>query len=153
MAISTGLRHRFGNSLPWACPSLFPPRGVAKPGHGLGSISLCERGLCQGLVVPLWLKGLTWTHPSGKKSAGGSVSACSTGTRRNGGMGVGTPDVLQSLASSSSSSAVFQVGMLSQFLDQWRSITSNRFVLNMVQVTIFSLGDALPCSVTSSSSL
>ena len=51
------------------------------------------------------------------------------------GMGVGTPDVLQPSTSSSSSStsAPFQVGMLFKFLDQWRSITSNRFVLNMVQ--------------------
>ena len=51
------------------------------------------------------------------------------------GMGVGTPDVSQPSASSSSSSstsAPFQVGMLFKFLDQWRSITSNRFVLNMV---------------------
>ena len=47
-------------------------------------------------------------------------------------MGVGTPDVLPSSASSSSSSAVFQVGMLFNFLDQWRSITSKKFVLNMV---------------------
>ena len=38
----------------------------------------------------------------------------------------------QSSASLSSSSAVFQVGMLSKFLDQWRSITSNKIVLNMV---------------------
>ena len=28
---------------------------------------------------------------------------------------------------------VFLVGMLSQFLDQWRSISSNRFVLSIVQ--------------------
>ena len=49
-----------------------------------------------------------------------------------GALGVRTPDVLQSSASSSSSSAVFQVGLLFNFLDQWRSITSDRFVLNMV---------------------
>ena len=49
-----------------------------------------------------------------------------------GSMGVGTPDVSWSSASSSSSSAVFQIGMLFKFFDQWRSITSNRFVLNMV---------------------
>ena len=49
-----------------------------------------------------------------------------------GSMGVGTPDVSWSSASSSSSSPVVQVGMLFKFLDQWRSITSNRFVLNMV---------------------
>ena len=51
------------------------------------------------------------------------------------GMGVGAPDVPQPFTSSSSLSstcATFQVGMLFKFLDQWRSITSNRFVLNMV---------------------
>ena len=51
------------------------------------------------------------------------------------GMGVSAPDVSQPSTSSSSSctSAPFQVGMLFKFLYQWRSITSNRFVLNMVQ--------------------
>ena len=48
------------------------------------------------------------------------------------GMGVSTPDVSQPSASSSSTSAPFQVGMLFKFLDLWRSIKSNRFVLNMV---------------------
>ena len=51
---------------------------------------------------------------------------------RRGAMGVSIPDVLQSTASSSSSS-VMQVGMLFHFLDQSRIITSNRFVLNMGQ--------------------
>ena len=49
------------------------------------------------------------------------------------GVGVGTPDVPQPSTSSSSTSATFQVGMLFKFFDQWKSITSNRFVLNMVQ--------------------
>ena len=40
--------------------------------------------------------------------------------------------VLQSTATSSSSS-VMQVGILHIFLDERRSTTSNRFVLNMVQ--------------------
>ena len=48
-------------------------------------------------------------------------------------MGVSAPDVSWSLASSSSSSAVFQFCMLFKFFYQCRSITSNRFVLNMVQ--------------------
>ena len=52
---------------------------------------------------------------------------------RRGAVGVSTPNVSQSTASLSSSSLFFQVGMLSHFLDQWRSIASNRFVLNMVQ--------------------
>ena len=51
-------------------------------------------------------------------------------------MGVSTPDVPQpstSSSSSSSTSATFQVGMLFKLFDQWKSITSNRFVLNTVQ--------------------
>ena len=91
-------------------------------------------------------------HQSGKKSAGGSISTRSAETRRNGGVGVGVPYVPESSASSSSLSSIsaaFQVGMLFTFFDQWRSITSNRFVLNMVWVTIFSLGSVLPCSMTS----
>ena len=48
-------------------------------------------------------------------------------------MMVRAPDVSWFSASSSSSCAVFQVGMLFKFFDQWRSITCNRFVLNMVQ--------------------
>ena len=54
----------------------------------------------------------------------------------NGAVGINTPDVPESSASSafsSSKSAAFQVGVLFKFFDQWRSITSNRFVLNMVQ--------------------
>ena len=41
--------------------------------------------------------------------------------------------MLQSTTSSPPSSYVLQVGALPKFLDQWRSITSNRFVLNMVK--------------------
>ena len=53
-----------------------------------------------------------------------------------GGKGVSAPDVPDSSASStspSSTSAAFQVCMLFKFFDQYRSITSNRFVLAMVQ--------------------
>ena len=74
-------------------------------------------------------------HPNGKKSTGGSVSTSSTESRRKGGHGVGTPDVSEpstSSSSSSSTSATVQAGILFKFFHQWRSITSNRFVLNMV---------------------
>ena len=74
-------------------------------------------------------------HPGGKKSACGSVSTNSTETKRKRDMGVSIPDVPESSAPSaslSSTSAAFQVGMLFKFFDQLRSITINRFVLNMV---------------------
>ena len=51
------------------------------------------------------------------------------------GVGVSAHDVPQPSTSSSfssSTSAMFQVGMHFKFFDQWRRITSNRFVLNMV---------------------
>ena len=47
---------------------------------------------------------------------------------RRGPMGDGISGVLQSTALLSSSSSVVQVGTLPQILDEWRSVTSNRFV-------------------------
>ena len=142
MAVLIGLWHRL---ILWVCLSLCLLRGVASPDHGLGSNSQYRRdlclGMCQGLVghlLPMrpYLESGNEAHLSGKKSAGGSVSTSSTESRRKGGMGVSTPDMPEpstSSASSSSTSATFQVGMLFKLFDQWRSITSNRFVLNMVQ--------------------
>ena len=138
MAVLTGLWHRLSSSLLCVCLNLFLLRGVARPGHRLSSISWCRRDLCHGLVVLPWLRGLTWrvgmrlfqvervlqvaVSPLVLLTLGGKGS-----------VGVSAPDVSWSSASPSSLSAVFQVGMLFKFFDQWRSITSNRFVLNMVQ--------------------
>ena len=138
MALLTGLQCRLSNSLPWVCLSLFPLRGVARPGHGLGSISQCRNDLCQGLVVHLWIRCLTWRVGMRLAQVARSLLVAVSppvllilGGR--GAVGVSAPDVSQSPASSLSSSAVFQVGMLFRFFNQWRSITSNRFVLNIVQ--------------------
>ena len=82
-----------------------------------------------------YLESENEAHLSGKKSAGGSFSTRSAETRRKGVCGVGIPDVPESSASSaslSSTSAAFLAGMLFKLFDQWRSITSNRFALNMV---------------------
>ena len=70
----------------------FPPKRGSKTRPWTGSISWCRRDLYQGLVVLLWLRGLTCRvgmrlFPSGKKSAGGNVSTNSTNTRRKGGCG------------------------------------------------------------------
>ena len=86
----------------------FPSKGVARPGHGLGSILQHRRGLCQGLVVHLWLRNLTWrvgmrfiqvarsplvaVSPPVLPLLGGKWSE-----------GIGAPDVSWSSASSSSS--------------------------------------------------
>ena len=111
----------------------FPSKqgGKARPCPGF-HFTVQKRPL-PGLVVPLWakrpnLKSGTEAHPGGKNFAGDSASTSSADTRSK-----GAPDVSQSLVSPSSSSVGFQVGILSHFLDQWRSITSNRFVFNMVQ--------------------
>ena len=130
MAILTGLWHRFSNSLPWVCLGLFPVRGVARPGHELGS-------MCQGLVVHLLLSGLTWREEMRFIQVARSLLVAGSPQvllilGGKGSMWVGTPDMSQSSASSSSSYAVFQVGMLFKYFDQWRIIISNKFVLNMV---------------------
>ena len=146
LAILTGLWCRLSNSLPWVCLRLFPLRGVARPGHGLGSISQSERdlclGLCQGLVVHLmalvkrpYLESGNEAHPSGKESAGGSVSTSSADTRMKRGQWGSVHSwyvvtVLSLLIIFIC--RFFQVGLLFKFLDQWRSITSNRIVFNMV---------------------
>ena len=141
MAILTGLWHRLSISLAWVCLSLFPLRGVARPGCKLGSILWCRRdlyqGLCQVLVVHLLLTGLTWRQGMRLIQVARSLLVAVSPPvllilGGKGSMGVSTPDVLQTSASTSSSSAVFQVGMLFKFFDQWRSITSYRFMLNMV---------------------
>ena len=48
-------------------------------------------------------------------------------------MGNNVPDVLHSTSSSASSSSAVKVVTLPHFLDQWRRITSNRCVLNLVE--------------------
>ena len=122
----------------------FPPKrgGKARPQTGFQFL-VQKRAMSGSVPGP---NGASWakrphldsgneTCPSGKKSAGGSVSTSSAESRRKGGLGVGAPDVPESSASSSSSSstsAAFHVGMLFKFFDQWRSITSNRFVLNTI---------------------
>ena len=138
MAVLNGLWHRLSSSLLWVCLSLFLPRGVARPGHGLGSISQCKRDLCQDLVVLPWLRGLTWRVGMKLIQVARSLLLAMSPPvlptlGGKGSVEVSTPDVSCSSASSSSSSAVFQVGMLFIFFYQWRSISSNRFVLNMVQ--------------------
>ena len=141
MAILIGLWHRL---ILWLCLSLFLLRGVARPDHGLGSNSQCRRDLCQGLcwelVGHLCLRGLTWRVAMRLIWVARSLLVAVfppvlLSQEEKGGMGVSTPDVPEpstSSSSSSSTSATFQVGMLFKFFDQWRSITSNRFVLNMV---------------------
>ena len=97
-----------------------------------------KRDLCQSLVVLLWLRGLTLRVRFRLVQVAGILLVVVSlpvllMPGRRGAIGERTPDVLQSTASFSSSFFVLQVGMLSHFLDQWRSITSNRYVFNMAQ--------------------
>ena len=145
MAILIGVWHRCTISLPSVYLSLFLLRGVARPDHGLGSISqyrrdLCQ-GLCQGLVGHHGLRGLTCSVGVRLMQVTGSLLVAVSPPVllmlwERGAMGVCTPDVPESSVSSaspSSTSVAFQVGMLFRFFDHWTSITSNRFVLNMAR--------------------
>ena len=128
----------------WVFLSLFLLRGVIRPRPQTGFQFTVQKRPMSGSVLGTsgvslskrpHLESGNEAHLSGKKSAGGSFSTSSAESRRKGDMGGGTPDVPEvsnSSASSSSTSATFQVGMLFKFFDQWQSITSNRFVLNMV---------------------
>ena len=77
--------------------------------------SLCRRDLCQGLVVHLWLRGLTWRVGMRLIQVARSLLVAVSPPvlpilGGKGSVGVSTPDVSWSSSSSSSSSAVFQVG-------------------------------------------
>ena len=141
MAILIGLWHRL---ILWVCLHLFLLKGVARPDHALGTNSQYRRDPCQGLywglVGHLCLRGLTWRVGMRLIQVARSLLVAMSppvllSLEERGCVGVSTPDVPEpstSSASPSSTSATFQVGMLFQFFDQWRSIISNRFVLNMV---------------------
>ena len=63
----------------------------------------------------------------------------------------GILDVLQSTTPSTSSSSVVQVGTLPNFLDQWRIIICNLFVINMVKGHHLHLGAVHYYSIISNS--
>ena len=97
----------------------FPPRRGGKARPWTEFHFTAQKRLMSGSVVGTsgvslperpHLESGNEAYPSGKKSAGGSVSMSSAETRRKGGMGVGIPDVPEpstSSASSSSTSAAF----------------------------------------------
>ena len=72
------------------------------------------------------------THQDGRKSVG-HASGSLGDSKEKGGCGDNVPDVLQSTTSWPSSSLVVWVGTLTLLLYQWKSINSNRFVLNTVK--------------------
>ena len=89
-------------------------------------------------MVHLWLRGLTWIVGMWLVQVERSLLVAVSQPvlpilGGKGAVGVSASDVLQSSVSSSSSSTVFQVGMLFKCFYQRRSITSNWFVLNMVE--------------------
>ena len=91
MAVLTVLWCRLSNSLPWCCLSLFPLRGVARPGQTGLYFAVQKRPVPGSSGVSLakrpHLESRNEACPSGKKSASGSVSTSSARTRRKGGHG------------------------------------------------------------------
>ena len=137
MAIFTGLWHRLSNSLSMGLSQTFPLSRSGKARPWTRFHSTVQKNLCKGLVVHLWLRDLTWRVVMRLNQVARSLLVAVSSPvlpvlGGKGAMGAVAPDVLLCSASSSSSSVVFQVGMLLKFLGEWRCITSNRFVLNMV---------------------
>ena len=93
--------------------------------------------LYQSLLVPPWHRCLIWiTELKVIRVAEGQLGIHLPVTltlERREAMGDSVPDVLQSTTSSPSSSSVVQIGTLPNILDQWRSITSDRLVHNVVK--------------------
>ena len=107
----------------------------AKPRLGLGL--MYRNDLCLSLVVPPWQKmhqldTRMESHQGDRSQHGMQLPVPLTLGRRKA-MEDGIPDVLQSTTSSPSSSSVVQAGAQPKHFNQWRSITSNRFVLNTVK--------------------
>ena len=137
MVTLMGLWVRHSNNLSLACTSIQPVLEVEKPDLKQGFGLICNNSLCQILVVGLWSKSLIWklglrvVRVAGNSLQGSVLVLQTLGTKRV--VGDDIPDVLQFSTSSPPSLFVVQIGTLSQYLDQWRSITSNRFVLDMIQ--------------------
>ena len=96
-----------------------------------------KSGLCGILVVGHWQRNLSWNLDLRVIRIAGSHQimhpAVPLVLRRRGAMKSSVLDVLQSTTLSTSSLSVLQVGTVPQFMDHWRSITSCRFVLKMVE--------------------
>ena len=133
---STGHGHRLTNNPHLDCPSLQPMWGMPEPSQGLGSSSMYRNVLCQSMVVPSWWRNLSFILSlTVIRFTRSYMEVClqiplTLGWR--GAMGNSVPDVLQS----NFITMIFiscTGWYASKYLDQWRDITSNRFVLNMVK--------------------
>ena len=105
---------------------------------------MCKSGLWQSLVGSLWQRTLTQTLGLRVIRVAGSFLVMmhlpvSLTLRKRESLRDDIPDEFQSTTLSTSSSSIVQVGTLPHFLDQWKSITSNRFLLNMVKGHHFQL--------------
>ena len=137
----------------------FPPKrgGKARPQTGF-QFTVQKRSMSgsvpgtSGASLPKrpHLESGNEAHPSGKKSTGCSVSTTSAESRKGGvwGSALLMCQSPQPLHPPHHLHAMFQVGMLFKFFDQWRSITSTGLCLIWFGVTTFSLDPILPCSVT-----
>ena len=134
---STGLWPRLTNNSHLNFSRLQPLWGVPGTIQRLSSGLIYGNSLCQGLVVPPWQRILTLILSLTVIRVAGSQLEVHLQVLlplgRRGAMGDGILDVLQSSTSSPSSGSVLQAGTLPKFWDQWRSITSNRLLLNMVK--------------------
>ena len=94
----------------------FPPKRDGKTRLRTEFISVYKRDICQSLVVPLWLRGLTCRVGLRLVQVAGSLLVIVSlpvllMLGRRGAMGISAPDVSHSTASSSFLSSVLQVGM------------------------------------------
>ena len=156
MAILNGICHRLSSSLPGVCLNLLLLRGVARAGHRQGSISQCRRDLCQGLVVHLCLRDLTWRVEMRLIQVARSllVAVSPPVLPILGGRGPWWLALLMCHAPQPPHHLHLQFFRLLCFSNFWineEALYLTGLYLIWFRVTIFSFGPILPCSVTSSS--
>ena len=153
MTTLTGLWNRLSNNLPLACLSLHPLWKVSGWHQGLVFCWMYKSCLWQILMGTLWQRRphsdpKMESHPSGRKSSGADASASVTDSKRNESCG-GWQSWCFTVCIFIDIIFICCAGWYtSPFLDQWRSITSNSFVLILLKVTISRLGLSLHCSIT-----
>ena len=136
MATLTGLWHRCSNNLPLACLSLQPFWEVAGPDQRL-IFSLvykvaCGR-LCWGLCGKEALPRAYDSHLGDRNSSGGGASASVADSKKKGSHGGTVFQMMYNLQLHWCHLICCAGWYTSHFSDQWRNVSSNRFVLKIVK--------------------
>ena len=124
-----------------ACPSVQPLWELPGWSQKLHSSFMSRNGLCHSLVIPHWQRSLTLIL----SLTAGDGCTCSTDSRKKGTHGA-VFLMSYSLWILCHLHFLCMSVQFPKFLDQWRIITSNRFVLDILKGQLFQPGCFPPLS-------